>query len=104
MAASKYPVTPRKSPLPAVVRIAWFDAWSEDEWLTRIEVAERLKNLRLVETVGYLIADLPGHVAVATSIDPDAEDEGSYLHGLLVVPRAMLADGPIVLAPAREAD
>jgi hypothetical protein len=84
--------------LPPVVRATWFDAHSIDSWTPHKELKHE-STLPLIESVGFLVLDEKDRIGLANSVDPD--DDGAACC-VLVIPRGMLADTPVEIAPGRE--
>lgn len=83
-----------------VVEILWLDSAQLDEgaWITRNRIEQAAADL-FQRTVGYLVFDGPDVLVVARSVS-DWTDSEEKLEGVLVIPRACIAEQRVAV-PAR---
>lgn len=85
---------------PPVVRVVWTEPapQPDSEWVALAAVAAT--KTRVCDAVGFLVLDTPSRIAVATAVDP-AEGQA---RGVVVIPRAALADDIVTLKPSEEVE
>ena len=88
-----------KATIPPIVRVSWWDPHSVDSW-TDLDDLEVATELKLCETVGFLVLDKPNRIGVANTVGLAEQDAGC----VIVIPRAMIADTIKFLSHAEEVE
>ncbi len=72
-----------------VLEVKWEDAWIDTQDVL-IEDAKKLKPI-LRSTVGWLVADNPKEIILATDIYHNDKDK-EYVNAIMVIPKGMIVE------------
>lgn len=76
----------RKPPF-AWVRLAWEDAFTDDEWQT---VEDYVIHDQIVQSEGYLVKENEKYVAIAANVSYNADLKTWSMMGALIITRRMI--------------